>query len=207
MSRRFWISFGLTLPLILVTMGDYMPAINLHRWFGVNSLRWVQAALGTPVVLWAASPFFTRAWSSFVHRRLNMFSLIGIGTGTAWTFSVIALIWPQLLPTAFKINGVAPLYFESAAMITTLVLLGQVLELRARSRTNAAVKSLLALTPTTARRVKADGAEENISLDRVRVGDSLRVKPGDRVPVDGAITEGRSNIDESMITGEPMPVE
>jgi heavy metal translocating P-type ATPase len=207
MSRRFWISLGLTLPLILVTMGDYMPAINLHRWFGVNSLRWVQAALGTPVVLWAASPFFTRAWSSFVHRRLNMFSLIGIGTGTAWTFSVIALIWPQLLPTAFKINGVAPLYFESAAMITTLVLLGQVLELRARSRTNAAVKSLLALTPTTARRVKADGAEENISLDRVRVGDSLRVKPGDRVPVDGVITEGRSNIDESMITGEPMPVE
>jgi len=188
-------------------MGDYMPAINLHRWFGVNSLRWVQAALGTPVVLWAASPFFTRAWSSFVHRRLNMFSLIGIGTGTAWTFSVIALIWPQLLPTAFKINGVAPLYFESAAMITTLVLLGQVLELRARSRTNAAVKSLLALTPTTARHVKADGAEENISLDRVRVGDSLRVKPGDRVPVDGVITEGRSNIDESMITGEPMPVE
>ena len=207
MSRRFWISLGLTVPLIVLTMGDYVPTFNLHQWCGVNTLRWVQAALGTPVVLWAAWPFFTRAWTSFVNRQLNMFSLIGIGTGTAWTFSVIALLWPQLLPMAFKMNGVAPLYFESAAMIVTLVLLGQVLELRARSRTNAAVKSLLALTPTTARRVKADGTEEDISLDQVRVGDSLRVKPGDRVPVDGVITEGRSNIDESMITGEPMPVQ
>jgi heavy metal translocating P-type ATPase len=206
-SRRFWISLGLTVPLIVLTMGDYVPTFNLHQWFGVNTLRWVQAALGTPVVLWAAWPFFTRAWTSFVNRHLNMFSLIGIGTGTAWTFSVIALLWPQLLPMAFKMNGVAPLYFESAAMIVTLVLLGQVLELRARSRTNAAVKSLLALTPTTARRVQADGTEEDISLDQVRVGDSLRVKPGDRVPVDGVITEGRSNIDESMITGEPMPVQ
>jgi heavy metal translocating P-type ATPase len=207
MSRRFWISVVLTFPLLLVTMSEFVPALNLHHWFGRESFNWVQGALGTPVVLWAGWPFFERAWASFKTWHLNMFSLIGLGVAAAWIFSVVALLWPQLLPAAFKINGVAPLYFEAAAVITTLVLLGQVLELRARSRTNAAVKALLALAPNTALRVNADGSEEEVHLDQVRVGDVLRVKPGDKLPVDGLITDGHSNIDESMITGEPMPVE
>lgn len=206
MSRRFWVSVVLTAPLLLVTMSEFVPGLNLHHWFGRVSFNWVQGGLGTPVVLWAGWPFFTRAWASFRSWHLNMFSLIGLGTGAAWLFSVIALLWPQLLPAAFKMNGVAPLYFEAAAVITTLVLLGQVLELRARSRTNAAVKSLLALAPNTALRIKADGSEEDIHLDQVQVGDVLRVKPGDKIPVDGRVTDGRSNVDESMITGEPIPV-
>jgi P-type Cu2+ transporter len=207
MSRRFWVSVVLTLPLLIVTMSEFVPGLNLHHWFGRESFNWVQGALGSPVVLWAGWPFFTRAWASFRTWHLNMFSLIGLGTGAAWLFSVIALLWPQFLPAAFRMNGVAPLYFEAAAAITTLVLLGQVLELRARSRTNAAVKSLLALAPNTALRIKPDGSEEEIHLDQVQVGDVLRVKPGDKVPVDGFITDGHSNIDESMITGEPIPVE
>jgi heavy metal translocating P-type ATPase len=207
MSRRFWVSALLTLPLMLVTMSEFVPELNLQRWFGRESYGWVQAALGTPVVLWAGWPFFERAWTSFRTWNLNMFSLIGLGTAAAWLFSLIALLWPGWLPMAFKMNGVAPLYFEAAAVITTLVLLGQVLELRARSRTNVAVKSLLALAPNTALRVRPDGVEETVHLVQVRVGDILRVKPGDGVPVDGVITDGRSNIDESMITGEPLPVE
>ena len=207
MSRRFWFSVVLTAPLLFVTMGEFVPGLNLHHWLGGEFFNWVQAALGTPVVLWAGWPFFTRAWASFRTWRLNMFSLIGLGTGAAWLFSVIALLWPQLLPAAFKMNGVAPLYFEAAAAITTLVLLGQVLELRARSRTNAAVKSLLALAPNTALRLRPDGLDEEIHLDQVQVGDVLRVKPGDKIPVDGLITDGHSNVDESMITGEPTPAE
>jgi heavy metal translocating P-type ATPase len=207
MSRRFWISVVLTLPLLVVTMSEFVPGVNVHHWFGTNSFNWAQGALGTPVVLWAGWPFFARAWASFRTWRLNMFSLIGLGTGAAWLFSVFALLWPQLLPAAFKMHGVAPLYFEAAAVITTLVLLGQVLELRARSRTNAAVKSLLALAPNTALRIGPDGSEEEIHLDLVKVGDVLRIRPGDKVPVDGLITDGRSNIDESMITGEPVPAE
>jgi len=206
MSRRLWISAVLTLPLLLVTMGEFLPGLNPHRWFGREAFNWAQGALSTPVVLWAGWPFFERAWASFRTWQLNMFSLIGLGTAAAWLFSVVALLWPELLPNAFKMNGIAPLYFEAAAVITTLVLLGQVLELRARSRTNAAVKSLLALAPNTALRVKPDGAEVEVHLDQVRVGDMLRVKPGDKVPVDGLITDGRSNVDESMITGEPTPV-
>jgi heavy metal translocating P-type ATPase len=207
MTRRLWVSAALTLPLFVVTMSELVPGLNLHHWFGTALFNWTQGALGTPVVLWAGWPFFTRAWASFRTWQLNMFSLVGLGTGAAWFFSVIALLWPELLPVAFKMNGVAPLYFEAAAAITTLVLLGQVLELRARSRTTAAVKSLLALTPDTALRIHADGSEEEVHLDQVRVGEILRVKPGDKVPVDGLITEGRSNIDESMLTGEPMPAE
>jgi heavy metal translocating P-type ATPase len=203
MSRRFWVSVVLTAPLLFVTMSEFVPGLNLHHWFGRESFNWVQGALGTPVVLWAGWPFFTRAWASFRTWHLNMFSLIGLGTGAAWLFSVIALLWPA----AFKMNGVAPLYFEAAAVITTLVLLGQVLELRARSRTNAAVKSLLALAPNTALRINPDGTEEEIHIDHVQVGDVLRIKPGDKIPVDGRVTDGHSNIDESMITGEPMPVE
>ena len=207
MTRRLWVSAALTLPLLVVTMSELVPGLNLHHRFGTTLFNWAQGALGTPVVVWAGWPFFTRAWVSFRTWQLNMFSLIGLGTGAAWLFSVIALLWPQLLPEAFKMNGVAPLYFEAAAAITTLVLLGQVLELRARSRTNAAVKSLLALAPNTALRIGPDGSEVEVHLDQVQVGDLLRVKPGEKVPVDGLITDGHSNIDESMITGEPMPAE
>jgi P-type Cu2+ transporter len=207
MSRRWWISMALTLPLLLVTMSEFMPGLNLHHWIRREWFNWVQGALGTPVVLWGGWPFFERARASFKGWHLNMFSLIGLGTAAAWTFSVVALLWPELLPDAFKTNGVAPLYFEAAAVITTLVLLGQVLELRARSRTNAAVESLLGLAPNTALRIEADGSEHEVHLDQVRVGDVLRVKPGGKVPVDGVIRSGCSNIDESMITGEPMPVE
>ena len=207
MTRRLWVSAALTLPLLVVTMSEFVPGLNLHHWFGNALFNWAQGALSTPVVLWAGWPFFARAWISFRTWQLNMFSLIGLGTGAAWLFSVVALLWPQLLPAAFKMNGVAPLYFEAAAAITTLVLLGQVLELRARSRTNAAVKSLLALAPNTALRINADGSETEVHLDHVQVGYILRVKPGDKVPVDGLITDGHSNIDESMITGEPTPAE
>jgi heavy metal translocating P-type ATPase len=207
MRRRLWISTALTLPLLVVAMSEWVPGLNLRQWFGNQALNWTQAALGTPVVLWAGWPFFARAWTSFRTWQLNMFSLIGLGTGASWLFSVIALLWPGLLPTAFKMNGVAPLYFEAAAAIITLVLLGQVLELRARSRTNAAVRALLALAPNTALRVKPGGSEEEVPLDQVQVGDLLRVKPGDKVPVDGLITDGHSNVDESMISGEPTPAE
>jgi P-type Cu2+ transporter len=207
MSRRFWISAALSIPLLVVTMSELVPGLNLHHWTASGWFNWVPGALGTPVVLWGGWPFFVRAWASFKSWHLNMFSLIGLGTAAAWSFSVVALLWPELLPNDFKMNGVAPLYFEAAAVITTLVLLGQVLELRARSRTNAAVKSLLALAPNTALRVNPDGSEVEVHLDHVQVGDVLRVKPGDKVPVDGMITSGHSNIDESMITGEPMPVE
>jgi Cu2+-exporting ATPase len=201
------VSAALSLPLLIVTMSEFMAGVNLHHWLGREWFNWAQGALGTPVVLWGGWPFFERAWVSLRTWHLNMFSLIGLGTAAAWLFSVVALLWPQLLPAAFKMNGDAPLYFEAAAVITTLVLLGQVLELRARSRTNAAVKSLLALAPNTALRIKADGTEEEVHLDQVQVGDVLHVKPGDKVPVDGVLTSGHSNIDESMISGEPMPVE
>jgi P-type Cu2+ transporter len=207
MSRRLWVSAALSLPLLIVTMSEFVPGLNLHHWVGREWFNWTQGALGTPVVLWGGWPFFERAWASFRSRHLNMFSLIGLGTAAAWVFSVVALLWPEFLPTAFKMNGDAPLYFEAAAVITTLVLLGQVLELRARSRTNTAVKSLLALAPNTALRVQPDGSEEEVHLDQVQVGDVLRVKPGDKVPVDGVITQGHSNIDESMITGEPVPIQ
>jgi len=207
MTRRLWVSVVLAAPLLVVTMGELVPGLDLHQWLGGAAFNWIQGILGTPVVLWAGWPFFARAWISFRTLQLNMFSLVALGTGAAWLFSVVALLWPQLLPEDFKMNGVAPLYFEAAAVITALVLLGQVLEMRARSRTNAAVKSLLALAPNSATRVKPDGSDEQIHLDQVQVGDLLRVKPGEKVPVDGIVTEGHSSVDESMITGEPIPVE
>jgi heavy metal translocating P-type ATPase len=207
MTRRFWISVALTLPLIFISMSEFVPGLNLHHRLGNATINWLQAALATPVVLWAGQPFFVRAAASFKTWHLNMFSLIGLGTGAAWGFSAIALLWPGLLPAAFKMNGAAPLYFEAAAVITALILLGQVLELRARARTNAAVKALLALAPNTALRINADGSEEEVRLDQVRPGNVLRVKPGDKVPVDGVVTDGHSNIDESMISGEPIPVQ
>ena len=167
---------------------------------------WLQALLATPVVLWGGWPFFVRGWRSFVTWKLNMFSLIALGTGAAFAFSMVALLFPASLPDAFKVGGMTPLYFEAAAVIVTLVLLGQVLELRARSQTNSAIRALLELAPAAATRVRADGTDEEVTLDQVQVGDQLRIKPGAKVPVDGVVVEGKTSIDESMITGEPIPV-
>ncbi|MFZ6813861.1 heavy metal translocating P-type ATPase [Undibacterium sp. Rencai35W] len=206
MTRRFKISVALSLPLLLISMGDMLPDLRLHDRLGMTLFNWLQFALATPVVLWAGMPFFERALASFKTHHLNMFSLIGVGTATAYLFSLVALLFPGSLPAAFLMDGMAPLYFEAAAVIITLVLLGQVLELRARSRTNAALKSLLALTPATAIRINAQGKDSEITLDQVQLRDVLRVKPGAHIPVDGVIIDGHSNVDESMITGEALPV-
>ena len=207
MTRRLWISAALTVPLLILTMGDDIPGLQFHQRLGMTAFDWLQAVLATPVVLWAGWPFFERAWASFKTRHLNMFSLIGLGTGAAFLFSVFALLVPGALPPAFLSGGMAPLYFEPAAVITMLVLLGQVLELRARSRTNSAIKSLLALTPDTAIRLRADGSEESIAVAQIATGDLLRVKPGERIAVDGTLQNGSSTVDESMITGEAMPIQ
>ncbi|MET3137742.1 heavy metal translocating P-type ATPase [Undibacterium sp. GrIS 1.2] len=210
MTRRFRFSVLLSVPLLLISMGDMLPALQLHQRLAMSlwstSFSWLQFALATPVVLWAGWPFFERSIASFKSHHLNMFSLIGVGTATAYLFSLVALLVPQWLPEAFLMNGMAPLYFEAAAVIITLVLLGQVLELRARSRTNAALKSLLALTPSSVFRLDAQGKETEIALDQVQLKDVLRVKPGAHIPVDGVVLEGRSNVDESMITGEPLHI-
>jgi heavy metal translocating P-type ATPase len=206
MTRRFWISVALTAPLLAIAMSELVPGLDVYRRIGATTFNGLQACLATPVVLWGGWPFFARAWVSFRTWRLNMFSLIGLGTGVAFLFSVIALLFPTALPDAFKMDGAAPLYFEPAAVIVTLVLMGQVLELRARSRTNEAVRALLALAPSTATRVRPDGSDEEIGLELIKVGDRLRVKPGGRIPVDGEVLDGHSNVDESMISGEAMPV-
>ncbi len=205
MTRRFWIGAVLTIPVLLLEMGGHLT--GLTHWLGQQTSNWLQLALATPVVLWAGWPFFERGWQSIVTRNLNMFTLIAIGTGTAWLYSVVATIAPGLFPDNFRTaDGAVAVYFEAAAVIVVLVLLGQVLELRARERTSGAIRALLDLTPKTARRINADGSEEDIGLELVNVGDLLRVRPGERVPVDGEIIEGRSSIDESMVTGESMPV-
>jgi Cu+-exporting ATPase len=205
MSRRFWIGLVLTLPVLALEMGGHLT--NLHMVLGKNLSNWIQFALGTPVVLWAGWPFFVRGWQSLVTRNLNMFTLIAMGTGVAWLYSVVAVLMPNLFPAAFRdAEGAVAVYFEAAAVITVLVLLGQVLELRAREATSGAIRALLDLAPKTARRVKDDGSDEEVSLDSVQVGDRLRVRPGDKVPVDGVVLEGRSALDESMVTGESMPV-
>ncbi len=207
MTRRFWVSAVLTLPVLLIAMGEMVPGFDPGALIGETLSGYVQGALATPVVLWGGWPFFVRAWQSLRSMNLNMFTLIGIGVAAAYLFSLVALLLPGLLPEAFKIHGRAPLYFEAAAVITTLVLLGQVLELKARARTSDAIRSLLKLAPDTAIRIGAHGKEEEVPLSEVRQGDRLRVRPGDKVPVDGEVAEGRSSVDESMVTGEPIPVE
>jgi Cu+-exporting ATPase len=203
MSRRFWVSLVLTLPLAGVAMADMLPSMPLH---GLGWLPWGELAVATPVVLWGGWPFFVRGWHSVLNRSPNMFTLIAMGVGVAYGFSVVATLAPGLFPEGFREGGQVHLYYEPAAVITTLVLLGQVLELRARSRAGAAIKALLGLAPKTARRLDPDGTEADVPLEHVRVGDRLRVRPGEKVPVDGAVVDGRSTIDESMVTGEPIPV-
>ena len=208
MTRRFRGSLLFTVPLVVVAMGEMIPGQPLDQLGLSGALKWVELGLATPVVLWAARPFFRRAWTSLVTRNLNMFTLIGLGVAAAYGYSLAAALWPGLFPDSFRDHaGRVALYFEAAAVIVTLVLLGQVLELRARSRTGAAIRALLGLAPKTARRVREDGREEDVPLDRVGKGDLLRVRPGERVPVDGAVTEGTTSVDESMVTGESIPVE
>ncbi len=205
MTRRFWIGLALSIPVVALEMSGHL--VDLHGLIGQKLANWIQFALATPVVLWAGWPFFVRGWQSVVTRNLNMFTLIAMGTGVAWVYSVAAVLAPQIFPAAFRgHDGAVAVYFEAAAMITVLVLLGQVLELRAREQTSGAIRALLDLAPKTARRIEPGGDEEEISLDAVAVGDRLRVRPGAKVPVDGAIDEGCSSLDESMVTGESMPV-
>jgi Cu+-exporting ATPase len=205
MSRRFWIGLILTIPVFALEMGGHLT--GLHQWLGQQTSNWLQFALATPVVLWAGWPFFERGWASLITRNLNMFTLIAMGVGVAWLYSVIATVFPGIFPAELRgPDGAIAVYFEAAAVITILVLLGQVLELRAREQTSGAIKALLDLSPKTARRIAEDGSEADISLDQVHVGDKLRVRPGERVPLDGQIIDGRSAIDESMITGESMPL-
>jgi Cu+-exporting ATPase len=205
MSRRFWIGLVLTVPVFALEMGGHVDF--LMRIIGRGANNWIQLALGTPVVLWAGWPFFVRGWASLVRRSLNMFTLIAMGVGVAWLYSMFAVLAPSLFPPAFRdAEGTVPVYFEAAAVITVLVLLGQVLELRARERTSGAIKALLNLAPKTARRLRDDGTDEEVTLDLIHVGDRLRVRPGEKVPVDGEVLEGRVSIDESLVTGESMPV-
>ena len=208
MTRRFWIGLVLTLPLLAFVMGDMLPGQPLRHLIPGRVSAWLQLVLATPVVLWAGWPFFERGWASIVNRALNMFTLIALGTGMAYVYSVVGTLAPGLFPASFRTHGSeVGLYFEAAAVITVLVLLGQVLELRARSQTSSAIRALLRLAPPTARRLRLDGTEEDVPLEHVQVGDRLRVRPGEKIPVDGVVLEGRSAVDESMVTGESMPVE
>lgn len=208
MSRRFWVSALLAFPVFLLAMvADLAPGL-LPAGMSMASVQWIEFFLATPVVLWGGWPFFVRGWQSVRTWNLNMFTLIGLGVGMAWSYSVIALLFPEIFPLNMqRAGGTVPVYFEAAAVITALVLLGQVLELRARSNTNAAIRMLLGLAPNGARRVNPDGTEEDIPMEQVMPGDVLRVRPGEKIPVDGVVTEGSSSVDESMVTGEPVPVE
>ncbi|MGE5946655.1 MAG: heavy metal translocating P-type ATPase, partial [Betaproteobacteria bacterium] len=205
MRRRFWIGLVLTVPVFFLEMGGHV--LGLTHAIGQQTSNWLQLLFATPVVLWAGWPFFVRGWQSLVTRKLNMFTLIALGTGAAWVYSVVATFAPGLFPAALRAaDGAVPVYFEAAAVITVLVLLGQVLELRAREATSGAIRALLDLAPKTARRIRPDGSEEEVNLDTIQVGDHLRVRPGEKVPVDGEVIDGRSSVDESMVTGESMPV-
>ncbi len=207
MTLRFLIGVALTVPLLWPMVGELLPAIDPMRLFPHAVVAWAELVLATPVVLWAGWPFFVRGWQSIVTRNLNMFTLIALGTGAAWLFSVVATVMPDVLPASFKEeSGAPPLYFEAAAVIVTLVLLGQVLELRARAQTSGAIRALLRLAPKVAHRVEADGGESDVPLEDVGVGDLLRIRPGENLPVDGTVVEGSSHVDESMLTGEPEPV-
>ena len=207
MTRRFWIGSALAVPTVILEMGAHLPGLNLHRYISPQQSVWLQFLLASPVVLWAGWPFFVRGWASVRNRSLNMFSLIALGVGAAYLYSLAATFGPTLFPESLRQEGVVAVYYEAAAVITVLVLLGQVLELRAREQTGSAIRALLNLAPKTARRVRDDGNDEEVPLEQVHVGDRLRVRPGDSVPVDGMVIEGRSAVDESMVTGKSMPVE
>ncbi len=208
MTRRFWVGAALATPVAVLEMSGHFKALNLHHYVSPRSSMWIEFALGTPVVLWAGWPFFERAWASVLNRSLNMFSLIGLGVGAAYLYSLAATFVPALFPAGLRQEGgLIPVYYEPAAVITVLVLLGQVLELRARQQTGSAIRALLKLAPKTAHRLRNDGSDEDIPLDQVHVGDRLRVRPGEAVPVDGSVEDGRSVVDESMVTGESIPVE
>ncbi len=205
-TRRFWVSAALTVPVFLIAMLPMVPGVRLPHWLTGSTGKWIELLLATPVVLWGGWPFFVRAVQALRHGTANMFTLIGLGTAAAWGYSVVAAVAPEAFPAGFREHGVVPVYFEAAAVIVTLVLLGQVLELRARRNTGSAIRALLGLSPATARRVTPDGAEADIPLADVHPGDRLRVRPGEKVPVDGTVADGSSPVDESMLTGEPVPV-
>jgi Cu+-exporting ATPase len=208
MTRRLWVCATLTAPLLLIMLAEVLPGHPLRHMLSGRALGVIELLLATPVVLWGGLPFFERGWASIVSRHLNMFTLIAIGSGSAYLYSVTALLAPQLFPASFRsMDGQLGLYFEAAAVITVLVLLGQVLELKARSQTSGAIKALLGLAPKTARRIAADGTEHDVDLNAIHVGDRLRVRPGEKVPTDGVLIEGGSSVDESMVSGEPIPVE
>lgn len=205
LSRKFWIGLFLALPVFLLALGEMIPVLNLKAFIPSNLSRWLQCIFATPVVLWAGNIFFIKAWKSILNKSLNMFTLIGMGVGAAYGFSVIAIIFPNIFPESLKQHGQIGLYFEAASVITVLVLMGQLLEAKARSRTGQAIKALLGLAAKVAHRIR-DGKEEDAAIDQIQKGDLLRVRPGEKVPLDGIITEGKSTIDESMISGEPIPV-
>jgi Cu+-exporting ATPase len=208
MTRRLWISVVLAVPMLALMVSDFLPSMPMQHIFSAKVWTWIEFTLATPVVLWCGLPFFVRGWQSVVHRSLNMFTLIALGTGTAYFYSVFATVVPQIFPESLRgIGGQIDVYFEPAAVIVALVLLGQVLELRARSQTSGAIRALLGLAPKTAKRLDDKGGEADVPLDQVQVGDRLRVRPGEKVPVDGTVLEGHSSVDESMISGEPIPVE
>jgi Cu+-exporting ATPase len=207
MTRRFWWSAGITAPILAFMVSEFLPGQPLQRALPHGWLNWILFALASPVVLWGAWPFFVRGWASVLNRHLNMFTLIALGVGAAYAYSVVATLAPGLFPDSFRMMGEVAVYFEPAAVIVVLVLLGQVLELRARSRTSSAIRNLLGLAPKTARTIEPDGTERDVPLEHVHVGDRRRVRPGERIPVDGVVLEGKSTVDESMVTGEPIPVE
>jgi Cu+-exporting ATPase len=207
MKRRFWVAVALSQPLLILGMSEFISGDPLRTFLGARVATWISFVLATPVVLWGGWPFFVRFWYSLVNRSLNMFTLIGLGVGVAYIYSLIATVLPQIFPHSFRDHmGNVPVYFEAASVITTLVLLGQVLELKARSSTSAAIRALLGLAPKTARRIGLDGTEQDVPLDQVTKGDRLRVRPGEKIPVDGIVIEGTSSVDEAMVTGEPIPV-